>query len=189
MNSQARHILVMLAVTTLILTVAQSAQAQYPDYYRRVLLVHVSGGVALPVAEEADDKHDLGFDLGIGLGLMLPGFGPISPEADVRFNFYRLPISATTDRYILNEANNEYSFGLEGRFRYMKGGRLKPFGIIGPGLYKTAEAGAKYKFAVTIGGGIDLSFDPKEQALFYFETRYIAGPRNMLRFDVGVRIG
>jgi hypothetical protein len=189
MNKQARYILGFLGIVTLMSAAAIPAQAQYQNYYRRVLLVHVSGGTVLPVVENDDDQHDLGFDIGLGLGFMLPTSGSISPEIDFRFNFYRLPRSTPTDRYILNEANNEYSFALEGRFRYLTKKRFRPFGLGGVGLYDTSREGAKSKLMVTFGGGLDWSFDPKESVLFYSELRYVAGPRGMLRLDLGVRIG
>jgi|GEM_PF-5051585 len=188
MNDPMRLVAATLGMVIL-LAAAEPSRAQYPDYYSRVLLVHISGGAVLPVAEDADDQHDLGFDLGLGLGFMLSSGGPISPELDFRFDFYRLPRSVPTDRFVLNEANNEHSFSVEGRFRYVTKSHFRPFALTGIGLYDTGDEDSKAKFMASFGGGVDWSFDPKESILVYSELRYVAGPRGMIRLDFGVRIG
>lgn len=185
---------VFIGVIVVAVLVAQSADAQsstwpYNNYYHRILLVHVSGGVAVPIGEDTGDEHDPGFDIGLGIGFLLSTGHRISPEVGFRFNFYRLPVSVPTDRYAVNESDNEYSYTIEGRFRYLTHSRIRPFGVGGVGLYDSAAEGSKSKFTATLGGGVDWAFDPKESVLLYGEFRLVTGPRNMLRFDLGVRIG
>jgi len=170
-------------------TEAQSSTRPYDNYYHRIILAHVSGGGVLPISEDAGDEHDPGFDIGLGIGFLLSSGHRISPELGFRVNFYRLPRSTSTDRYAVNESDNEYSYMIEGRFSYLTRSRIRPYGVAGVGLYDSAEEGSKSKFAASLGGGLDWAFDPKESVLVYGELRFVAGPRYMLRFDLGVRIG
>ena len=159
-----------------------SVKSQYTEYYRRALLVYVSGGPVLPLAEDQYDEHDIGLHLDLGMGFVLASGGRISPELGVRYSFHHLPRSQPTNRFVLNESDNENSIGLEGRFRIVSASRWRPFFTVATGLYDV-------NLMTAVGGGIDLTFDPEEQLIAFAELRFVKASRNMIRLDVGIRIG
>lgn len=150
-------------------------------------VVYTNAGVAFPSGEGANDLKT-GLFAGGGLAVGLGKNKSISGELGLHFDFYRFPRKQTSDPFQTTTSESYTTSSITGRLRFGPNRQLRPYALLGLGLYDIGGLGISG--TASIGAGADLAFGRRQPHLVFFELRLISGSDyDIIRIGAGLRLG
>lgn len=183
--SSARQAKQLLWLILLLLAGTSFCSAADIDRHQESFLVYATIGPAFP-SGDYKDTYKTGFHGGGGIGAVVARGNALSLELVLRVDYHTFP--RRKPRRIGNflvESDERTSMTLEGRFRIHTDELLQPYVTIGRGYY-----GLQWPSTMTLAGvGVDIAVSSEGLRLFYLELRYMSFEMNLVRLDVGIRLG
>jgi hypothetical protein len=179
-----------LGLVALVILSGSSVRGQSYDWHRESFLVYFRGGLTLPTGEETENLN-IGLHGGLGIGIVLASGQTVSPELTLGVIFSRVSREKTYHPTVLDverTGQGETYFGLELRFRYQNGRRLRPFVTLGGG-WSSGNEDWIGDGALAIGGGADLATTSVGHRLLFGELRLIQSSPSLILLSLGLRFG